>query len=122
MSTKENTKTIETKKVNKVPSMKEIINTTYQTALQCYGVVGVSRFDATVSGKYDPVPEEKASRGIFVRKVPNDMFDVDLYVVLSSEVKLTETIFECQKVVRYALNRAYNHTCRKVNVFVVSIK
>ena len=121
MGKKENTKTT-TKKVNKIPSMKEIINTTYQTALQCYGVVGVSRFDATVSGKYDPVPEEKASRGIFVRKVAQGMFDVDLYVVLSSEVKLTETIFECQKVVRYALNRAYNHKCRKVNVFVVSIK
>ena len=118
MSTKETT----TKKVNKAPTFKEIIDKTYETALQCYGVVGVSRFDATVSGKYDPVPEEKASRGIFVRKVPNNMFDVDLYVILASEVKLTETIFECQKVVRYALNRAYNHLCRKVNVFVVSIK
>lgn len=110
------------KKVNKVPALKDIIDTTYQTALQCYGVIGVSRFDATVSGKYDPVPEEKASRGIFVRRVPNNMFDVDLYVILSSEVKLTETIFECQKVVRYALNRKYDRACRKVNVFVVSIK
>ena len=117
MSTKENVT-----KTTKTPSIKEITEKTYETAIQCYGVVGISRFDATVSGKYDPVPVEKASRGIFVRKVAQGMFDVDLYVVLSSEVKLTETIFECQKVVRYALNRAYNHKCRKVNVFVVSIK
>ena len=110
------------KKENKTPSQKEIIHTTYQTALQCYGVVGISRFDADITGKYDAVEEAKASRGIFVRKVANGQFDVDLYVILSCEVKLTEAIFECQKVVRYALNREYTHLCRKVNIYVVSIK
>jgi len=111
-----------TKKETKNPSTKEIMNMAYETALQCYGVVGISRFDATVSGKYDPVPIEKASRGVFVRKVASGQFDVDLYIILSSEVKLTETILECQKVVRYALNRKYSRACRKVNVYVVSIK
>ena len=111
-----------TKKVTKSPTIKEIIHTTYETALQCYGVVGISRFDATITNNYAPLEENKASRGIFVRKVANGQFDVDLYVILSSEVKLTETSFECQKVVRYALNREYNHACRKVNLFVVSIK
>lgn len=110
------------KKENKNLNLKEIMNTAYETALQCYGVVGISRFDATVSGKYDPVPIEKASRGVFVRKVASGLFDVDLFLILSSEVKLTEAIFECQKVVRYALNRKYTRACRKVNVYVVSIK
>ena len=110
-------------KVIKTPHTKEIIDTTYETALQCYGVVGISRFDADVTHRYDPVEKEKASRGIFVRKnAKTGTFDVDLYLVLAGEVKLTETIFECQKVVRYALNRKYNRACRKVNVYVVSIK
>ena len=111
-----------TKKASKSPTIKEIIHTTYETALQCYGVVGISRFDAAIKDDYSPLEESKASRGIFVRKIANGQFDVDLYVILSCEVKLTETSFECQKVVRYALNREYNHSCRKVNLFVVSIK
>ena len=36
------------KKASKSPTIKEIIHTTYETALQCYGVVGISRFDAAI--------------------------------------------------------------------------
>lgn len=113
---------VETKKENKSLTIKEIINIAYTTALSCYGVVGVSRFDAVVLDNYDTLPEERAYRGVIVRKIKANLFDVDLYIILSSEVKLTEASYECQKVVRYALNKASDRACRKVNVYVTAIK
>ena len=105
----------------KLPSSREIATEIYEIATSCYGIKGFTRFDAQLTGKYEPITIEDVKKGIIVRKYGNGYFSVDLYVLLADEVKLTETLSECQKVVRYKLNKKYNHQCRHVNVFAMSV-
>lgn len=112
---------MEKKVIKKLPSSKEIINVVYEIASACYGIKGFTRFDSQVTGKYEPLKIEDIKKGIIVRKYANGLFSVDLYVLLADEVKLTETLSECQKVVRYKLNKNYNNQCRHVNVYAMSV-
>ena len=112
----------EVKKVNQNVSVKEIIQATYEKSLECYGIVGFARSDAQIRNDYSPLKPEKIHHGIQVMKFANGDFDVTLFVLLSAEVKLTETIFECKKIVRYFLNKKYNNHCRKVNVYAMGVR
>ena len=113
---------VKVKKVNQNVSVKEIICTTYDKTLECYGIVGFVRADAQLRNDYTPLKEEKIHHGITVMKFANGDFDVSLYVLLDAGVKITETIFECKKVVRYFLNKKYNNHCRKVSVYAMGVK
>lgn len=100
----------------------DIMKVAYEKSLECYGIVGFVRHDAELKNNYEPLKEEELRSGIIVNKLPNGMFDVTLYVLLSINVKLTETIFECQKVVRYHLNKQFNNRCRKINVYALGVR
>ena len=103
------------------PTFKEIQLAAFNKALECYGVKGFVRFNANVTGNYELIGEEKVYRGVLVRKNAKGLFVVDLYVVLAVGVKITETLFECQKVVRYALNKKFSNLIAQVNVFAMDV-
>ena len=109
-------------KINKTNLIKQIIETAYTAASSCYGVVALVRSDSLTNRDFSSLSSEEAHKGINVRRLPGGKFDVDIFIALSMEVKLTEAIFECQKVVKYQLNKRFNNNCNKVNVYATSVK
>lgn len=101
---------------------RDVMALVYEKALECYGVVGFARHDAEVRNNYEPLKEEELRNGIIVTKLPNGDFDVTLYVLLSINVKLTETLFELQKILRYHLNKKFENHSRKINVYALGVK
>ena len=94
----------------------EIKDATRTAALACYGVVDIAKRDETHR------PDKRVKKGIiedaiYVNKNPNRTFTVDVYLVLSNEVKITEALVECQKTIMYQLNKAFSNLCTRVNVF-----
>ena len=94
----------------------DIKEATRKAALACYGVASIAKREDTHR------VDKRLKKGIiedaiYVKKFPNRTFTVDVYLVLSNEVKITETLVECQKTIMYQLNKAFSNLCTRVNVF-----
>ena len=94
----------------------DIKEATRKAALACYGVASIAQRDETHR------VDKRLKKGIiedaiYVKKFANRTFTVDVYLVLSNEVKITEALVECQKTIMYQLNKAFSNLCTRVNVF-----
>ena len=94
---------------------------TRNAALACYGVVDISRREDTLRADKRIKKGIIEDQAIYVKKSPNRTFAVDVYLVLSKEVKLTEALVECQKTILYQLNKWCGGLCTAVNVFGESL-
>ncbi len=101
-----------------VQNTDEIIDVVVKAALSCYGVQGIANKGSLMHP--DTSKKGKNEKAIFVKNKLKD-FDVDVYLVLSKNVKITEAIAEAQKVIKYRLDKAYPKLCSKVNVYCESI-
>ena len=107
------------KKTNATPVVyhtADIKEATRKAALACYGVASIAQRDETHR------VDKRLKKGIiedaiYVKKFANRTFTVDVYLVLSNEVKITEALVECQKTIMYQLNKAFSNLCSRVNVF-----
>ena len=97
----------------------DIIQAAYEFALDCYGVVGVA--NKGLNNKITIANKDNAKKGIVVRKISDTNFSIDIALVLSSNVKISESIRETQKTVRYLLNKKFNNTCKTVNVYALAV-
>ena len=96
--------------------IKEIMDATKVAALACYGVVAIAKRDETL--RLDKqVKKGIKEDAIYVKKFPNRTFTVDVYLVLSNEVKITEALVETQKTIMYQLNKKFDKLCTSVNVY-----
>ncbi|NLB48832.1 MAG: Asp23/Gls24 family envelope stress response protein [Erysipelotrichia bacterium] len=95
---------------------KEIEDATRQAALASYGVVAIARRDITSLIEL-AIKKETSEEGLYINKKPNRTFTVNVYLVLSNEVKITESLVECQKNIMYTLNNKFNQACTGVNVY-----
>ena len=94
----------------------EIIKAVKESASACYGVVAIASKEDTL--RLDKqIKKGKKEDAIYVKKLPNRTFTVDVYLVLSNEVKITESLVEAQKVILYNLNKKFNKSCAQVNVY-----
>ena len=98
----------------------DIKGATRKAALACYGVASIAKREETHR------VDKRLKKGIiedaiYVKKFPNRTFTVDVYLVLSNEVKITETLVECQKTIMYQLNKAFSNLCARVNVYGESL-
>ena len=94
----------------------DIKEATRKAALACYGVASIAKREDTHR------VDKRLKKGIiedaiYVKKFPNRTFTVDVYLVLSNEVKITEALVECQKTIMYQLNKAFSNLCTRVNVY-----
>ena len=94
----------------------DIKEATRKAALACYGVASIAKREETHR------VDKRLKKGIiedaiYVKKFPNRTFTVDVYLVLSNEVKITEALVECQKTIMYQLNKAFSNLCTRVNVY-----
>ena len=98
----------------------EIKDATKKAASNCYGVVAIATRDEIL--RLDKrLKKGVVEDAIYVKKFPNYTFSVDIYLVLSNELKITETLVEAQKIIMYQLNKTFQNCCVGVNVFCEKI-
>ena len=95
----------------------DIKDATRVAALACYGVVDIARREDILRADKRIKKGIIEDQAIYVKKFANRTFTVDVYLVLSNEVKLTEALVECQKTIMYQLNKQFNKSCTSVNVY-----
>ncbi len=88
---------------------------------ECYGVVGMTGQNLIVDGINDLLKKENYSKGVIVRNKHN-VLEIDLYIVVSYGVKISEVVIEVQKRVKYTLEKTLNMDVSAVNVNVEGIK
>ena len=88
---------------------------------ECYGVVGMASKQVLKDGWTELLKKENYSRGVVVRKGENGL-EIDLYIIVSFGVKISEVVQEAQKKVKYFLEKSLNMPVAAVNVFVQSVR
>lgn len=92
-------------------NIKEIRDLVVNTIGDSYGV------DVIVSDSKKKGKEEN----VIIDVHSNQTFDVDVHVSVAMGVKITEALFECQKLLKYRLDRKFPKLCNKVNIYAVKI-
>ena len=90
------------------------------TVNECYGVVGMISKNYLVDGYSALLKKENYSKGVVI-KDRKEGIQVDVYVVFSYGVKISEVIIELQKRVKYSLENTLNIDIDSVNVHVEGI-
>lgn len=88
---------------------------------ECYGVVGMASQKVFKDGLAELLGKENYSKGIVVRS-KNDVLELDLYIVVSYGVKISQVVTEVQKKVKYELERSLELEFQAVNVYVQGVK
>lgn len=88
---------------------------------ECYGVVGMASQKVLKDGLAELLGKENYSRGVVVRKTETG-YELDLYIVISFGVKITEVVAEVQKKVKYMLEKTLEQDFDKINIFVQGVK
>ena len=112
----------ETKKgENLDKTTQEIIKLVSQTARNSYGVVAIANKDE-INLISKITKKGKMEEGIFVNKHSDSTFSVSIYLVLAEEIKITEALRECQKSIKFVLDKKFPKLCREVNVYVCELR
>jgi uncharacterized alkaline shock family protein YloU len=88
---------------------------------ECYGVVGMASQKVLKDGLAELLKKENYSRGVVVRKTETG-YELDLYIVISFGVKITEVVAEVQKKVKYMLEKTLEQDFDRINIFVQGVK
>lgn len=88
---------------------------------ESYGVVGMASKQVLRDGWAELLKKENYARGVVVRKTDNGI-EVDLYIIVSFGVKISEAVREAQKKVKYTLEKTLSVHISAVNVFVQGIR
>lgn len=102
-------------------SVEAIASLTGGIVSEAYGVVGMASQNMLKDGFAELLGRGNYSKGVVVREV-EDGYEIDLYVVISSGVKISEVVSEVQKRVKYDLNKHLDVDFNAVNIFVQGIR
>ena len=102
-------------------TMNAIATITANAALECYGVIGMASKSSIRDGIAELLGKDNYSRGVFAKK-RNHGIEIDLYIIVSYGVRITEVVSEVQKKVKYVLEKTLNRKFNTINVYVQDIK
>jgi uncharacterized alkaline shock family protein YloU len=88
---------------------------------ECYGVVGMASQKIVKDGIAELLKKDNYSKGIVVHKKETG-YEIDLYIIISYGVKISEVIFEVQRKVKYMLEKTLEQDFNKINVYVQGVK
>lgn len=88
---------------------------------ECYGVVGMASQKIVKDGIAQLLNKENFAKGVVVKENDGD-FELDLYIIVSHGVKISEVVKEVQAKVKYELEKSLEIDVDAVNVFVQGIK
>ena len=92
---------------------------------ECYGVVGMASKQVLKDGWAELLKKENYARGVVVTQDETGLvlnLYVDLYIIVSFGIKITETVKEAQKKVKYMLEKTLSQDIHSVNVFVQGVR
>ena len=89
-------------------------------ALECYGVVAMSRKRAT-DGIVEWLGRENLSKGVQLKLVDN-MLDIDLFIVVEYGISIAEVCKTMVSTVRYQLESMTGVKVRRINISVEGIR
>lgn len=88
---------------------------------ECYGVVGMASQKFVKDGIAELLKKENYARGVVVRE-KDQVLELDLYIIVSHGVKISEVVHEVQKKVKYILEKSLELDFNTVNVYVQDVK
>lgn len=88
---------------------------------ECYGVVGMASQKVFMDGIAELLRKENYSKGVVVKK-SEEGIELDVYIIVSFGVKISEVIAEVQKKVKYVLEKTLEIDQVIVNVYVQGVK
>ncbi len=90
------------------------------SATQCYGVIDLFKNDLANDDLIERL-KKNGPNGAVARK-KKDGYEIDLYLVLSFGVRLTEVVVEIQKKVKYDLEKIFKVHFNAINIYVQGVK
>lgn len=88
---------------------------------ECYGVVGMASQKIVKDGIAELLKKDNYSRGVVVREVEGNL-ELDLYIIISHGVKISEVVNEVQKKVKYMMEKSLELDFNVINVYVQGVK
>ena len=88
---------------------------------ECYGVVGMASKQVLRDGWAELLKKENYARGVKVRNTEKGL-TIDLYIIVSFGVRISEVVQEAQKKVKYVLEKSLSQDVEAVNVFVQGVR
>ena len=88
---------------------------------ECYGVVGMASQKILKDGIAELLKKENYTKGIVVRNTDEGL-ELDMYIIVSNGVKISEVVREVQQRVKYMLEKTLELDFRQVNVYVQDVK
>lgn len=98
----------------------EITKAVQEAVFSCYGIVGFAD-KASIARVDNKTKKGIKEDAIFITKHSNNTFEADVYLLVSQEVKLTETLVSAQMTIKYNLDRKFSKKCRAVNVYAEDV-
>ena len=102
-------------------SSKAIASVVANAALECYGVVGLSSKSALAEKIQNILSNGEYTKGVSVDQDKSSV-TINLYLVISLGVKVTEVLSEVQKKVRFVVGKTFAINVKKVNVYAVHLR
>lgn len=102
-------------------SSKAIATIVGAAATENFGVVGMASRQQVRDGINEILNKENYTRGIVVRPEENNSFAVDVYIIVSYGVKISEVSYNVQERVTYRLSHSLGLIPNSVNVYVQSV-
>jgi uncharacterized alkaline shock family protein YloU len=90
-------------------------------ALDCYGLVGMASRKGLKDGIAELLGRENLSRGVEVRR-EGELLHLDLYVIVSYGIKISEVAHNIQSKVKYVLEEVVGLKVDLVNVYVQGVR
>lgn len=88
---------------------------------ESYGVVGMASKQVLRDGWAELLKKDNYAKGVVVRKTASGI-EIDLYIVVSFGVKISEAVREAQKKIKYTLEKTLSVHIAAVNVFVQGVR
>ena len=88
---------------------------------ECYGVVGMASQKIVKDGIAELLKKENYSRGVVVREKDGNL-ELDLYIIVSHGVKISEVVNEVQKKIKYMMEKSLELDFNIINVYVQGVK
>ena len=109
-------KITKTKDIN----LDEIILLASEVARNSYGVVAL--YEEKSKDTKDNKKKGSKESGVHVHKHSDNTLTITVNLVLAYGIKITEALRECQKSIKFTLDKKYPSLCREVNVYALELR
>lgn len=90
-------------------------------AVECYGIVSMASRQQVRDGIAEILGHENYAKGIKVTE-NNGVVDIDMYIIVSYGVKISEVANNVQSTVKYTLEKSLNVSVNSINIYVQGVR